>query len=97
MAQQTPTARNWLAGALAVAALFAVLQLAGRADAQAEDMASRAAAMRAQLANNDARLQRAAAALCRAELGLGAQALWTREGDLVCRPAVVVAGAEVTQ
>jgi type II secretory pathway component PulM len=33
----------------------------------------------------DARMDKAAADLCRSELGQGAQVLWTREGDLVCR------------
>lgn len=36
------------------------------------------------------RLQRAAAALCTAELGPGTQALWTTTGDLVCRPATTI-------
>ena len=40
------------------------------------------AAMRAM----DARMDKAARELCRSELGQGAQVLWTREGDLVCRP-----------
>ena len=37
------------------------------------------------------RLQRAAAQLCQAEAGPGAQVLWTADGDLVCRPAVLTA------
>ena len=40
------------------------------------------AAMRAM----DARMDKAAAELCRSELGPNAQVLWTREGELVCRP-----------
>jgi type II secretory pathway component PulM len=35
----------------------------------------------------DARMDKAARELCRSELGPGAQVLWTREGDLVCRPS----------
>lgn len=42
----------------------------------------------------DDRQHRAARDLCASELGPGAHVLWTREGDLVCRPATRLAGAE---
>ena len=37
-------------------------------------------------AQTEARLQKAAQDLCLAEAGPGAAAIWTSEGDLVCRP-----------
>lgn len=75
---------------LAVAAFFTLIHFAER-DA---DDASRIERINAELDAADARLQRAAESLCQAELGPGAQALWTHDGDLVCRPAVVVAEVE---
>lgn len=39
----------------------------------------------------DARRDKAALALCESELGPGTLALWTPEGDLVCRPADITA------
>lgn len=79
----------WVVGVLAVAAFFAVIHLAER-DA---DFASRMATVNAELDEADASLQRAAAALCRAEVGPGAEVLWTADGDLVCRPALQTAQA----
>lgn len=75
---------------LAVAAFFTLIHFAER-DA---DDASRIERINAELDAADARLQRAAESLCHAELGPGAQVLWTHDGDLVCRPAVVVAEVE---
>lgn len=72
---------------LAVAAFFTLIHLAER-DA---DDASRMAAANAQMDQMQKRLDKAAEDLCRAEVGPGAQVLWTVDGDLVCRPAVVVA------
>ena len=37
-------------------------------------------------AQTEARLQKAAQDLCLQEAGPGAAAIWTSEGDLVCRP-----------
>ena len=37
------------------------------------------------------RMHRAAATLCQAEAGPGAQAAWLDDGSLVCRPAVITA------
>ncbi|MBS3998221.1 MAG: hypothetical protein KGZ67_12990 [Hydrogenophaga sp.] len=54
--------------------------------------AKRMRQINAEIREAEASMDRAAAALCRAELGPGAQALWTHQGDLVCRPAVLTAG-----
>lgn len=77
----------------AAAALFAALffVVAYLADRDLQDGA-KLDAIDAQLLAQETRAQRAARALCIAELGPGTVALWTREGDLVCRPADVVAG-----
>lgn len=83
------TATNWLGALVFAAVLFAVIHQTEQAD----DLATRAASTNAELAATDARMQRAAAALCQAELGPGAEVLWTREGELVCRPAVMTAQA----
>lgn len=72
---------------LAVTAFFGVIHLAERDTSTA----SRMAAINAELDAADARLQRAATQLCQAEAGPGAQVLWTHDGDLVCRPAVLTA------
>lgn len=89
----THTTRSaWPLSLLAVAAFFGVLHLAERND---NSHASRMVQMNAELDAADARMQRAAALLCQAEAGPGAQVLWTQDGDLVCRPAVMTAG--VTQ
>jgi type II secretory pathway component PulM len=82
------TALNWLAAALAGIVFFWVLHQVGETDAHTERMQS----INAEMRELDARMDRAASDLCRSELGPGAQVLWTREGDLVCRPAVMTAG-----
>ena len=87
VAQRGGAAVATLTAVLAVAAFFVLVHLADR-DA---DTASRMAAINAELDAADARLQRAATQLCQAEAGPGAQVLWTHDGDLVCRPAVVTA------
>lgn len=84
------TALNCLGAVVFAATFFAIHHHAEQAD----DIGQRAAAVNAQMDAADARLQRAAAALCKAELGPGAQVLWTSEGDLVCRPAVLTASNE---
>ncbi len=81
------TPGNWLLATLVTALFFGVIHLANR-DA---GHASRMAAINAELDAADAHLQRAAAQLCQAEAGPGAQVLWTQDGDLVCRPAVLTA------
>lgn len=84
-----PSLGPWVLGMLAVAAFFTVIHLANR-DA---NHASRMAGINAELDAAEARLQRAAEQLCQAEAGPGAQVLWTQDGDLVCRPALLTAQA----
>lgn len=91
-ATNTPT--SWPAGLLAAALILGVLHLVNEADRKADAQAERAAIVNAEMDATSARMDRAAADLCRAELGPGAQALWTNQGDLVCRPAVMTASAE---
>ena len=78
----------------AAAALFAALffGVAYLADRDLQDGA-KLDAIDAQLLAAEHRAQRAARALCIAELGPGATALWTQDGDLVCRPALLTAQA----
>jgi len=80
---------NTLASIVALVLFFGVLHLADR-DATA---ASKLDALDAQAQAAEHRLQRAARALCASEAGPGAQALWTQDGDLVCRPATLTAEA----
>lgn len=84
------TALNCLGAVVFAATFFAIADHTEQAD----DLATRAAAVNEQLDAADARMQNAAAALCQAELGPGAQVLWTSDGDLVCRPAVLTASNE---
>jgi hypothetical protein len=51
-----------------------------------EEHDARMQRINAEMRAMDARMDKAAADLCRSELGPGAQVLWTREGELVCRP-----------
>lgn len=83
----TTTPGTWLLALLVSALFFAVLHLAERDSRHAERMAQ----ANAELAATDARMERAAALLCQAEAGPGAQVLWTQDGDLVCRPAMMTA------
>lgn len=80
---------NFLGGVVFVALFFGVAYLADQ-DMQA---ASKLDAIDAQIQAAETSMQRAARDLCTSELGPGAQVLWTRDGDLVCRPAVVTADA----
>lgn len=79
---------TWATALLAVACFFTIVHLANLDT----DHASRMTAINADLDAAEARQQRAAAQLCQAEAGPGAQVLWTQDGDLVCRPAVMTAG-----
>lgn len=90
MNRTRPTLGNYLLALAVVALFFGVIHLAERDT----EHASRMAAINAELDAEDARLQRAAEQLCQAEAGPGAQVLWTQDGDLVCRPAVLTAQAE---
>jgi hypothetical protein len=78
----------WAATALFAIVFFWVLHQAVQNDAHVERMAT----INAEMRELDARIDRAAADLCRSEMGPGSQVLWTREGDLVCRPSVLNAG-----
>jgi len=80
---------NTLAAIAAVVVFFGVLHMVDR-DASA---AATLDALDAQAQAAEHRLQRAARALCASEAGPGAQALWTQDGDLVCRPATLTAEA----
>jgi type II secretory pathway component PulM len=82
------TALNWLAAALFAIVFFWVIEQVTKNDAHTERMQ----AINAEMRELDKRMDRAASDLCRSELGPGAQVLWTREGDLVCRPGVLTAG-----
>lgn len=81
---------NTLAAIAAMVVFFVAIHLADR-DATA---AAKLDALEAQAINAENRLQRAARALCVAEAGPGAQARWTHDGDLVCRPAEITAEAK---
>lgn len=85
----TPRLGAWCTGLLAVAMFFGVIHMAKRDT----DTASRMTAINAELDAADNRLQRAAEQLCQAEAGPGAEVLWTQDGDLVCRPALLTARA----
>lgn len=82
------TTANWALGALACVLLLAAQLLDQHDEAQA--MADTAISAQQQAGASDAQA-RAAKALCEAELGPGTRVLWTTDGDLVCRPAQVVA------
>ena len=88
-----PTRRVLINSAAAVSAVVVFFGVLHIADTEA-DQASHLATIGAQAQAQDQRLQRAASALCQAEVGPGAQALWTVDGDLVCRPALITAEAE---
>lgn len=76
------TVVNWLAAILLVVLFFGIAHQVER-DSQA---AQKLDAMDAAVAATEARMDRAARALCRAELGTGSVAAWTPEGRLVCTP-----------
>ena len=84
------TARTWLA---TIAACMAFLFLCAALDPvheEAQDVADdiTLAQQRAEL---EARRDALALQICQAELGPGTRVLWTVDGDMVCRPAVLTA------
>lgn len=83
------TAANWIAGVTFGALILVVGHLADR---DLHD-AGAISALEADAAEAEARLNHSATTLCQAELGPSAQALWTIDGDLVCRPAAITAEA----
>jgi hypothetical protein len=80
------TARNWIAGVLTSALLLALCAAVDDQPTESQDVADDAASA---WMDSDNRGKRDAMAqvLCDSELGAGTHVLWTREGDLVCRPA----------
>lgn len=82
------TVTNWALGALACALLLAaqMLDQPDEQQAMADD-----AQMALAAANTEREAARAAKRVCEAAAGPGAKVLWTTEGDLVCRPARLVA------
>ncbi|PZO17658.1 MAG: hypothetical protein DCF26_09525 [Burkholderiales bacterium] len=84
------TARTWLA---TIAACMAFLLLCAALDPvpqEAQDVADDIT-LAQQRASLEARRDALALRLCQAELGPGTRVLWTVNGDLVCRPAVLTA------
>lgn len=73
---------NWLGATVLVGIFFGLVYLAE----QDMDRAAKLDALDAQVLAQEGRMQRAARALCRAELGLGAVPVWTPDGALMCRP-----------
>lgn len=71
---------NWLAALIFMAIFFMVLHLVNE-DA---DAAAKLDALDHQVLAAESRLQRAARALCREELGVGATARWLADGSLSC-------------
>ena len=53
---------------------------------QQDEHTARMQRINAEMREVEKRMDKAALDLCLSELGQGAQVLWTREGELVCRP-----------
>ncbi|MDP1686860.1 hypothetical protein [Hydrogenophaga sp.] len=82
--------QNWLAGVLA-SALFLVLGAGlDAAPHEAQDVADTTTEA-VTMAELETRRDALALRICQAELGPGTAVLWTVDGDLVCRPAVLTA------
>lgn len=84
------TARTWLA---TFAACMAFLLLCAALDPiplEAQDVADDVT-LAQKRASLDAGRDALALQICQAELGPGTQVIWTVDGDLVCRPAVLTA------
>lgn len=84
------TARTWLA---TIAACMAFLLLCAALDPfhpEAQDVAD-ATTEAVTMADIEAGRDALALRICQAELGPGTQVIWTVDGDLVCRPAVLTA------
>lgn len=87
------TCARWLLAPLAFVALMAlgaILDLPVNTEQAMADDAVTALADAERTTKRDAFARR----VCTAELGPGTQVLWTVEGDLVCRPAPIVATKE---
>jgi hypothetical protein len=73
-----------LAGALALAALLSTSYMLDGQDHHAEWAESTSLKLAQDAAALDARMQKAAQALCSAEKGPQSEARWTEDGELVC-------------
>ena len=75
-------------GPTITAVLFAVVffWITSQLDQQDEHTA-RMQRINADMREVEKRMDKAAHDLCRSELGPNAQVLWTRDGELVCRPS----------
>jgi hypothetical protein len=78
---------NALAAIAAIVVFFMVLHIADQGAQAAHELHQ--LDKQAQAATQ--RMHRAAATLCQAEAGPGAQAAWLDDGSLICRPAVITA------
>jgi hypothetical protein len=78
---------NTLAAIAAIVVFFMVLHIAEQGAQAAHELSQ--LDKQAQAATQ--RMHRAAATLCQAEAGPGAQAAWLDDGSLICRPAVITA------
>lgn len=81
---------NWLAALIFVLVFFGVIYQVDQAGAEADRLHMLAKAANA----TEQRLQRAAQALCTAELGAHTTVVWTADNVLVCRPTVLTAKTE---
>lgn len=75
---------NWALAAAGVAIFFAAIAVATPNEEQ--DVADEAGSAWID-PDNRAKRDAIAHVLCESELGPGTHVLWTRDGDLVCRPA----------
>lgn len=73
---------NWAGATVFLALFFGCIYLAE------QDMqdAAKLSALDIRVMQSESRMQRAARALCVAELGLGATPAWTSDGLLICKP-----------
>lgn len=84
------TARTWLATFAACMAFLLLCAVLDPLHPEAQDVAD-ATAEAVTMADLEARRDALALQICRAEQGPGTQVIWTVDGDLVCRPAVLTA------
>ncbi len=85
-------ARNWWAGAAAAAVFLALGAMLDEQPSEAQDIAADVEHAH-QMAVFDAQIARTSKAFCVSQVGPGARALWTVDGDLVCRPAAQLSTA----
>lgn len=85
-------ARNWTLAAVFAAVFLALGAVLDEQPAEAQAIAADVEQAH-QMAVLDAQIVRASKAFCISQVGPGAKALWTHDGDLVCRPAAHLATA----